>query len=97
MFGFLLSASVLFIFLGVVRNIIKTVYKDEDYDSEVLEFFIEDENSMFCWFVIAICSFVWFVTVPLIVIFAILFALKVLTDWLAKVIIKVFSKGDKNV
>lgn len=97
MFGFVLSACVTFIILGVIRNVLKAFYTGKKNRSDLLYIFASDDMAAMAWCIIAACSLFWFITIPVSFIVLLIFVLKLLTDCLAKVIIKKFSKGDKNV
>lgn len=82
MFSYFLSVAVAFIVFGVIFNIVKKV-DPYWYD-------IDDEEVG--WFIIFVASLIWFVAIPLIGVFMILFVLKLLTDNIAETVMNRIEK-----
>lgn len=74
MFNYLLSVAVAFIFFGFIFNVLKKTHRDTIFKN------FEDEELVFFWFIIIICSAVWFITIPLGAMCLVIFLLKLLTD-----------------
>lgn len=82
MFSYFLSVAVAFIVFGVIFNIVKKV---EPYRYGIM-------RQEVGWFIIFLASLIWFVAIPLIGVFMILFVLKLLTDKIAEAIMNRIEK-----
>lgn len=82
MFAYFLSVSICFIILGTIYNALKG-FKKINPDS--------GEN-LLSWFLIGVASALWVVTIPSLFVVVILYILKLLTDIIAKFILKGFKK-----
>ena len=73
-FNYALSVFVVFLFYGVIFNILQ----------KVSPYWWDDElNGGFGWFLVALCAVLWFVSLPILLLVVILFVLKLLTDKIA--------------
>lgn len=86
MFNYLLSVAVAFIFFGFIFNVLKKTHRDTIFKN------FEDEELVFFWFIIIICSAVWFITIPLGVMCLVIFLLKLLTDKIADSTLNLINK-----
>ena len=86
MFNYLLSVAVAFVFFGFIFNILKKTHRNtlfKNYDDDELVFF---------WFLVGVLSVAWFLTIPVGVVFLVLFLLKLLTDKIADITLNLISK-----
>lgn len=82
MFAYFLSVAVCFIVLGTIYNALKGFGKINPND---------DDNG-WLWALIVAASVLWFIAVPVLSVLFVLFLLKLLTDSIAKFILKVAKK-----
>lgn len=82
MFAYFLSVALCFIVLGTIYNALKGFGKVNP----------DDEDNGWIWVMIVVASAVWFIAVPVLSVLFVLFLLKLLTDSIAKFILKVAKK-----
>lgn len=82
MFAYFLSVAVCFIVLGTIYNALKGFGKiNPNYD-----------DNGWLWPLIVAASALWFIAIPVLSVLFVLFLLKLLTDFIAKFILKVAKK-----
>lgn len=86
MFSYFLSVAILFIVLGVIRNILAKVKPDLGLDEDIV----------FSWLIVALLSLLWFIAIPVLFIILILYVLKILTDKIANVIVNRINSKEKE-
>ena len=74
MFNYALSVFVAFLFYGVIFNILQKVYPD---------WWCDELKGGLGWFIVGVCSCLWFISLPMSLLILILFVLKLLTDKIA--------------
>lgn len=82
MFSYISGVVITFICLGVIFNFIKN-FDHQWYD--------EDEECWW-WFWCVVASIVWFFSIPIALILILTYLLKLLTDLIAKGILKIINK-----
>ena len=86
MFNYLLIVAVAFVFFGFIFNILKKTHRNTLFKN-----YYDDELS-FLWIVVGILSVAWFLTIPVGIVFLVLFLLKLLTDKLADITLNLINK-----
>jgi hypothetical protein len=86
LFSYFLSVAILFIVLGVIRNILAKVKPDLGLDEDIV----------FSWLIVALLSLLWFIAIPVLFIILILYVLKILTDKIANVIVNRINSKEKE-
>lgn len=82
-FNYALSVFVAFLFYGVIFNILQ----------KVNPYWWDDElNGGLGWLLVTLCAGLWFVSLPILLLVVILFALKLLTDKIADFILNHVEK-----
>lgn len=81
MFSYLISFVIVFIILGVVRNILAKVEPDWWIEADL-------DEPEWSWFLVFIISLLWFLAIPVGAVCLIIYLLKLLTDKIADIIMK---------
>lgn len=82
MFAYFLSVAVCFIVLGTIYNALKGFGKIKP----------DNDDNVWLWIIIVAASVLWPIAVPVLSALFVLFLLKLLTDSIAKFILKVAKK-----
>lgn len=86
MFNYLLSVVVAFVFFGFIFNILKKTHRNTLFKN-----YCDDDLSSL-WVVVGVLSVAWFITIPVGVVFLVLFLLKLLTDKIADITLNTINK-----
>lgn len=82
MFGYLLSFAIAFIFFGTVFNVL----------SGLKLFNLDDCDKGMAWFLILVCSALWFAAIPVFVVICIVLLLKKITDKISSFVLNKVKK-----
>ena len=87
MFSYLLSFAIAFLFFGTINSVLlkASVEWQKEFGSGTMS-----------WILVGICSVFWFLTVPVLILILLMYLLKLLTDWIAEVILNKVEKRKQS-